>query len=848
MNAFAALGLAPRLVDTLAQEGIDSPFPVQTITIPDALSGRDLCGKAPTGSGKTLAYGLAVVQLVKKANRRMPTALILVPTRELAQQVASALTPFARAQGRWVTAFYGGAGMMRQIEDLRRGVDIAVATPGRLTDLINRNEMSLEQTHLVVVDEADRMADMGFTPQVTWLLDGVAKERQILLFSATLDGDVEHLVKKYMDNPVTHSISSEDDDEAVMRRATHLAVGTATPTKFQDLAYLCDASQRTILFVKNRFATERTADALTDLGVSALAMHGGMTQAARSKALARWASGGVRALVATDVAARGVHVDAVDLVVHVDPPQEHKDYLHRSGRTARAGATGVVVSMLRKEQRKGAAVMFKRLGVDVDDSGADEARDLIRAVRLSPKLAYADAPTEIDGGMSLSFDDALAGIDGSDGVDGAARPVAKATSKPRTAKVDEWAGTEARYEQELADPDVNAWGERAPAAGPGERSWGDRSRGDRPGMPRGFERKDRGDRGGRDFRPPSGPRAAGDRSWSNSAPGSHDRVAARSEERSGGRPSWAGDGGRPAGGGFRSERPSTGGFRADRPSWAGGFEHGTGAGRAEDRVGRPAKPYGERTFSRDRDRDGARDTGRGENRPWAPRGEGAAAGSDRPARSWQARPSSGRPEFDRSGGDRAGGRFGSDHNGARSGGRPDGDRPRWDAPRGDRPASGDRPRWDAPRGDRPAPGDRPDRGRPSWNDRPATGDRPDRGARPGGFRSGGPRTEWAPRVGADRPASRPGSFDRDRDGDRGPRSDRPAREGAARWSTGAPGSRSWTSGDRPGARADTRGPSGPGGRPSYGGAKPGGRPGARGASTGGFQGSPKLTWRASRPK
>ena len=426
MNAFAALGLAPRLVDTLAQEGIDAPFPVQSITIPDALTGRDLCGKAPTGSGKTLAYGLAVVQLARKANRRMPSALILVPTRELAQQVASALTPFARTQGRWVTAFYGGAGMMRQIEDLRRGVDIAVATPGRLTDLINRNEMSLEETHLVVIDEADRMADMGFTPQVTWLLDSVAKERQILLFSATLDGDVEHLVKKYMNDPVTHSLSTEDDEEAVMRRAKHLAVGTATPTKFQDLAYLCDASQRTILFVKNRFATERTADALTDLGVSALAMHGGMTQAARSKALARWASGGVRALVATDVAARGVHVDAVDLVVHVDPPQEHKDYLHRSGRTARAGATGVVVSMLRKEQRKGAAVMFKRLGVEVTDSGADEARELIRAVRLSPKPVYGGAEG-MDDESGLSFDDALAGIDGVDGVDAVVRPTAKAS-------------------------------------------------------------------------------------------------------------------------------------------------------------------------------------------------------------------------------------------------------------------------------------------------------------------------------------------------------------------------------------------------------------------------------------
>ena len=614
MNAFAALGLAPRLVDTLAQEGIDTPFPVQSITIPDALTGRDLCGKAPTGSGKTLAYGLAVVQLVKKANRRMPTALILVPTRELAQQVASALTPFARSQGRWVTAFYGGAGMMRQIEDLRRGVDIAVATPGRLTDLINRNEMSLEETHMVVVDEADRMADMGFTPQVTWLLDSVAKDRQILLFSATLDGDVEHLVKKYMNDPVTHAIKSDDDEEAVMRRAKHLAVGTATPTKFQDLAYLCDASQRTILFVKNRFATERTADALTELGVSALAMHGGMTQAARSKALARWASGGVRALVATDVAARGVHVDAVDLVVHVDPPQEHKDYLHRSGRTARAGATGVVVSMLRKEQRKGASVMFKRLGVDVADSGADEARELIRAVRFAPKSAYADVGSD-DLALSsgLNFDDVLAS-----GAEGGSVAVA---TKPRTAKVDEWAGTEERYAEETADPSIDSWGSRGNGPYRGGSS-------DRSGGSRGF------DRGGRDSRPPVGPRGAtgasrfggggGDRS------GSRDRYASTSTDSSGarsfGRPSWGADAGRPGAEGVRSERPSGGGFRQDRPDRGNGFEHG-GAPARSDRPGRPATTFGDRPFGRDAS------TSR-DSRPWAPRGDSASGGAfaDRPTR------------------------------------------------------------------------------------------------------------------------------------------------------------------------------------------------------------------------
>ena len=378
---------------------------------------------------------------------------------------------------------------------------------------------------------------------------------------------------------------------------------------------------------------------------------------------------------------------------------------------------------------------------------------------------------------------------------------------------------------------------------------GDRSRGgERPAMPRGFEaRKDRGDRAGRDFRP-SAPRGAGERSWGHAGGGTHDRFAARSEERSGGRPSWAGDGGRPAGGripvratGFRRIPVRTPG--ACR--WVCNAVLAQGA-RMTGSVVRPSRTASAHSTAM------AHETGaRSEGRPWAQRGEGA--GSDRPARSWQDRPATGRPSFDRSGSDRpsfdrsGGDRFGNDR-GSSHDGRPGGDRPRWDAPRGDRPSGdrpdrGARPSWN----DRAASGDRPDRGsRPAWNDRPASGDRPDRGARPGGFRAGGPRTEWAPRGGSDRPAPRGGGFDRD--ADRGPRSDRPAREGSTRWSSGAPGSRSWSNGDRPGARADTRGPSGPGGRPAYGGGKPGGRPGARGASAGGFQGSPKLTWRASRPK
>ena len=422
MSSFDALGLEPSLVAALRANGIESPFPVQEATLPDAIAGRDVCAKAPTGSGKTLAYGLALLQRCTKARPRAPKALILVPTRELAKQVADVLTPYAREQRRWVTAFFGGAAMMQQIGDLQRGVDIAVATPGRLTDLVNRGECDLSDVELIVIDEADRMADMGFTPQVTWLLDLCAPTRQTLLYSATLDGDVDQIVKQYMTDPQYHAIAGpdgEEDDDAVLKRAKHLTVPTRHDSKFQDLAFLVDAAGRAIVFVKNRFATERTAEALDDLGVRAVAMHGGMTQSARERALERWADGAFKALVATDVAARGVHVHGVELVVHVDPPQDEKDYIHRSGRTARAGLNGSVVSMLRKEQQRTSAAMFRRLGVEVTPATAEEVRELVAAVRLAtppapPRPARSRPSAPARGARSGSFGGGSSGFRGRD--------------------------------------------------------------------------------------------------------------------------------------------------------------------------------------------------------------------------------------------------------------------------------------------------------------------------------------------------------------------------------------------------------------------------------------------------
>ncbi len=317
------------------------PFPIQAATIPDLLAGRDVCGRAPTGSGKTLAFGVAVAARVKDAAPRRPTALVLVPTRELATQVRQELSLLvSRRVG--VVAIFGGVGYEAQRRALAKGVGVVVACPGRLEDLLQNRDLSLDKVQLVVLDEADRMADMGFLPSVRRILDQVSADRQTMLFSATLDGDVDALVKRYQRDPVRHEVPTDPTDG---ERVLHVKQPTARNDKVGATAELIRTHGPTIVFCRTRRGADRVALQLRGLGVRVAAMHGSRSQSQREQALASFAAGRVDALVATDVAARGIHVDGVGCVVHFDPPEDAKAYTHRSGRTGRAGAAGVVVSL-----------------------------------------------------------------------------------------------------------------------------------------------------------------------------------------------------------------------------------------------------------------------------------------------------------------------------------------------------------------------------------------------------------------------------------------------------------------------------------------------------------------------
>ena len=357
-TTFAQLGLPQPLVRALAAAGIDEPFPVQAATIPDVLAGRDVSGMAPTGSGKTLAFGLPLLARVERAGRLRPRALVLAPTRELAEQIKKELAPLAKAGGRSVIAVYGGVSYGPQKGGLRKGVDVFVATPGRLEDLIEQGAADLSQVDIVVIDEADRMAEMGFLPAVRRILDQTSRRRQTLLFSATLDGDVAVLSRDYQRDPVRHETGTVEPETIDARHHFWLV---QHHDRVEHTADVVTASGRTIVFTRTRHGADRLAKQLCRVGVDAVAMHGGRTQNQRDRALRAFSSGRAQALVATDVAARGIHVDAVDAVIHFDPAGDSKDYLHRSGRTARAGATGTVVSMVTGSQQRAVRRMQKDL-------------------------------------------------------------------------------------------------------------------------------------------------------------------------------------------------------------------------------------------------------------------------------------------------------------------------------------------------------------------------------------------------------------------------------------------------------------------------------------------------------
>ena len=359
--SFSDLGIRHEVIQALADSGITAPFPIQTFTIPDVLAGRDVCGKAKTGSGKTLAFGLPVLQLLARAEPKRPTGLVLAPTRELALQICRDLQAAAAVVHRRVLAVYGGAPIQKQIDRLGAGVDLVAATPGRMIDLIDRGEVNVSSVRHVVVDEADRMADMGFLPQVEWILRKIGGEHQTLLFSATLDGAVDSLVRRYQTDPARHDVASR---EVTVAEMTHRFVGVHKLDKVKVAASIARAVARTLVFTRTKIAADRLALALQRENVKAAPIHGDLRQAAREKSLRAFSTGRLPVLVATDVAARGIHVDEVAVVVQYDPPEDHKTYVHRAGRTARAGESGVVVTLSLWNEELAVKRMQRRLGLD----------------------------------------------------------------------------------------------------------------------------------------------------------------------------------------------------------------------------------------------------------------------------------------------------------------------------------------------------------------------------------------------------------------------------------------------------------------------------------------------------
>ncbi|WP_250404451.1 DEAD/DEAH box helicase [Streptomyces cellostaticus] len=656
---FADLGLPEGVVRKLAQNGVTTPFPIQAATIPDALAGKDILGRGRTGSGKTLSFGLPTLATLAggRTQKHKPRAVILTPTRELAMQVADALQPYGDVLGLKMKVVCGGTSMGNQIYALERGVDILVATPGRLRDIINRGACSLEDTRIAVLDEADQMSDLGFLPEVTELLDQVPAGGQRMLFSATMENEIKTLVDRYLDNPVSHEVDAAQG--AVTTMSHHILI-VKPKDKAPVTAAIASRKGRTIIFVRTQLGADRVAEQLREAGAKADALHGGMTQGARTRTLADFKDGYVNVLVATDVAARGIHVDGIDLVLNVDPAGDHKDYLHRAGRTARAGRTGTVVSLSLPHQRR---QIFRLM----EDAGVDAARHIIQgAGAFDPEVA------EITGARSMTEVQAESA---NNAAQQAERDLAQLTKQleraqrratelreeadrlvarvarergedPETAVAEaQAAAAEAVVEAAAQQPAEHATerADRPAASAPYDR--GDRGgrgferrddRGDRGG--RGFERRDdRGDRGGRGFE------RRDDRG---------DRGGRGFERRD--------DRGDRGGRGFerRDDRGDRGGRGFERRDDRGD-RGGRGFERRDDRGERGGR--GGRSFERRDERGGFRRDDRGGHR-----------GSDRP---FNRERRDDRPGFRSAGHDRPQGRR-DDHRGTGSFGRRD-DKPRW---------------------------------------------------------------------------------------------------------------------------------------------------------------------------
>ncbi|WP_133243200.1 DEAD/DEAH box helicase, partial [Streptomyces scopuliridis] len=494
---FGDLGLPDGIVRKLTQNGVTAPFPIQAATIPDALAGKDILGRGRTGSGKTLSFGLPLLATLAGGHteKKKPRGVILTPTRELAMQVADALQPYGDVLGLKMKVVCGGTSMGNQIYALERGVDILVATPGRLRDIINRGACSLDQIQIAILDEADQMSDLGFMPEVTELLDLVPAGGQRMLFSATMENEISTLVKRYLSNPVSHEVDSAQGNVTTM---THHVLVVKPKDKAPVTAAIAARKGRTIIFVRTQLGADRIAEQLRDSGVKADALHGGMTQGARTRTLADFKDGYVNALVATDVAARGIHVDGIDLVLNVDPAGDHKDYLHRSGRTARAGKSGVVVSLALPHQRR---QIFRLM----EDAGVDASRHMVGgAGAFDPEVA------EITGARSLTEVQADSANNAAKQAEREAAELAKQLERVqrRAAELREEAGRlvaraarERGDDPEAAVAEVAAEAERAveeaaaaAAAVPAQREERRDSRDDRGNFGR---RDDRGERSGR---------------------------------------------------------------------------------------------------------------------------------------------------------------------------------------------------------------------------------------------------------------------------------------------------------------------------------------------------------------
>jgi len=397
LNPFGALGVPAPLVSVLEAAGIDTPFPIQVDTLPDTLAGRDVLGRGKTGSGKTLAFSIPMAARLgttlaggqRRAGR--PLGLILAPTRELATQIDAALKPLAAAYRLTTTVIFGGISQNRQVAALKEGVDIVVATPGRLEDLMRQGFLHLDAVEITVLDEADHMADLGFLPGVTRILAATPRGGQRMLFSATLDNGVDKLVTRFLSSPVAHSVDSEASPVAAM---THHVFHVSGPDAKKQLVHtLASGSGRRILFMRTKHQARKLAKQLTESGIPSVDLHGNLSQPARDRNLAAFTAGSARVLVATDIAARGVHVDDVELVVHIDPPAEHKAYLHRSGRTARAGRAGDVVTVVLPEQRKETQLLLRKAGITAAPQQvmADSAAVLDLVGEIAPYQAPAVA-------------------------------------------------------------------------------------------------------------------------------------------------------------------------------------------------------------------------------------------------------------------------------------------------------------------------------------------------------------------------------------------------------------------------------------------------------------------------